>query len=167
MFFRFNGTRMALVVLCALCTLSMLGCGVSQDDFDKVSQQKDQLQQELTDLKTKCEAQSKDAEAVSAELETVKQNNSNLEAANKSLAERVNACKKLLQEKAPDVDLQTLDTKPAEPGKYQEYEVKEGDSLWSIARANNTTVDALKAANGMEDIKIKLGQKLKLPVQGD
>jgi LysM repeat protein len=38
-----------------------------------------------------------------------------------------------------------------------------GDSLWAIARKNDTTVAKLKAANGLTSDKLKLGLKLKLP----
>ena len=43
------------------------------------------------------------------------------------------------------------------------YTVKSGDSLWVIARKNNTTVDKLMKANGLSDDKLKIGQTLKLP----
>lgn len=43
------------------------------------------------------------------------------------------------------------------------YTVKSGDSLWVIARNNNTTVDKLKKANGLSSDNLKIGQKLKLP----
>jgi LysM repeat protein len=41
--------------------------------------------------------------------------------------------------------------------------VVSGDSLWAIARKNDTTVAKLKAANGLTSDKLKLGLKLKLP----
>jgi LysM repeat protein len=43
------------------------------------------------------------------------------------------------------------------------YTVKSGDSLWKIARANNTTVAALKQANNLSSDALKVGQKLSLP----
>ena len=43
------------------------------------------------------------------------------------------------------------------------YTVKSGDSLWEIARRNNTTVAKLKSANGLSTDKLSIGQKLKLP----
>lgn len=43
------------------------------------------------------------------------------------------------------------------------YTVKSGDSLWVIARKNNTSVDKLKKANGLSSDNLKIGQKLKLP----
>lgn len=47
--------------------------------------------------------------------------------------------------------------------RYAEHVVKPGDTLWSIARANDTTVEAIREANGMDDEKLSLGQKLRIP----
>jgi hypothetical protein len=43
------------------------------------------------------------------------------------------------------------------------YEVKPGDTLISIARRHQTTVKALKAANGLTSDMIVAGIRLKLP----
>ncbi|MFB9464538.1 LysM peptidoglycan-binding domain-containing protein [Streptomyces cinereospinus] len=44
------------------------------------------------------------------------------------------------------------------------YTVRQGDTLWSIARAHGTTVPALVDMNGLRDpTHIDVGQKLKLP----
>ena len=43
------------------------------------------------------------------------------------------------------------------------YTVKSGDSLWKIAKENNTTVAALKQANNLQRDALKIGQKLILP----
>ena len=43
------------------------------------------------------------------------------------------------------------------------YIVKKGDSLWSIASRNNTTVDNLKKINNLKSNTLKIGQLLKLP----
>ena len=42
------------------------------------------------------------------------------------------------------------------------YIVKKGDSLWSIAKANNTTVDNLKNINNLSTNLLSIGQKLLL-----
>lgn len=42
------------------------------------------------------------------------------------------------------------------------YVVKSGDCLWAIAQANNTTVEDLKAANGLHTDLILVGQQLQL-----
>jgi murein DD-endopeptidase MepM/ murein hydrolase activator NlpD len=47
-----------------------------------------------------------------------------------------------------------------------QYAVASGDSLYTIAKRNGTTVDALKAANGLADGKLKIGQQLKIPAAG-
>ena len=42
------------------------------------------------------------------------------------------------------------------------YTVKSGDTLWSIARLNNTTVDEIKRINNLSSNLLTVGQKLKL-----
>ena len=44
-----------------------------------------------------------------------------------------------------------------------EYIVKKGDSLWSIAKNNNTTVDELKKINNLSSNLLSVGQVLKIP----
>ena len=47
------------------------------------------------------------------------------------------------------------------------YIVKKGDSLYSIANANNTTVDDLKEINNLTTNNLSIGQVLKLPVKNN
>jgi len=49
------------------------------------------------------------------------------------------------------------------PVSGETYVVRKGDSLIKIARENQTTAKALKAANGLKGSKIKAGQKLVIP----
>jgi murein DD-endopeptidase MepM/ murein hydrolase activator NlpD len=44
----------------------------------------------------------------------------------------------------------------------EQYEVKEGDSLWLIARRNDMYVDDIKKANHLQSENLQLGQKLVL-----
>lgn len=46
-----------------------------------------------------------------------------------------------------------------------EYTVKSGDYLGKIAQAHGTTVAAIKKANGLTSIHLKIGQKLMIPVK--
>lgn len=48
---------------------------------------------------------------------------------------------------------------------YQEYVVKRGDSLYSIARQFNTTVDNIISANNLTSSNLSIGQILKIPTQ--
>lgn len=43
------------------------------------------------------------------------------------------------------------------------YQVRSGDSLWSIARRHNTTVDRIRAANSLRGSRIVPGQVLEVP----
>lgn len=43
------------------------------------------------------------------------------------------------------------------------YTVKKGDSLWNIAKNNNTTVNELKKLNNLTSNSLSIGQQLKLP----
>ena len=53
-------------------------------------------------------------------------------------------------------------TAPPKPASGSSYKVKSGDSLWAIAKANNTTVAKLKSLNGLKSNTIKVGQTLKV-----
>ncbi len=45
----------------------------------------------------------------------------------------------------------------------QTYEVRRGDSLYSIARRHGTSVGALRSANQLQTNRLKIGQSLRLP----
>ena len=47
------------------------------------------------------------------------------------------------------------------------HEVRSGETLWSIARANAITVEALQRANDLEDATIRPGMELKVPAAGE
>ena len=49
------------------------------------------------------------------------------------------------------------------PTKPNTYTVKKGDSLWRIAKANNTTVQDIKELNKLKSDAIRPGQKLNIP----
>lgn len=56
-----------------------------------------------------------------------------------------------------------LDYKNIPYDKSGYYTVKKGDSLWSIASNNNTTVNELKTLNNLTSNSLSIGQKLKIP----
>ena len=51
------------------------------------------------------------------------------------------------------------------PTTYKDYVVKKGDSLWTIANKNNTTVDEIKRINNLTSNMLSIGQVLKLPTK--
>jgi hypothetical protein len=50
-------------------------------------------------------------------------------------------------------------------GSVVDYRVRRGDSLWTIARSHNTTVDSIRRANNLRSNQIKPRQILKVPVR--
>ena len=50
-------------------------------------------------------------------------------------------------------------------GPTKEYVVKSGDSLGKIAKDSGISIRALKALNGLQQDKLRLGQKLKVPAE--
>ena len=52
---------------------------------------------------------------------------------------------------------------PGQPSATREYTVRPGDSLWLIAQRYGTTVEAIKALNGLTSNVIDVGQVLKIP----
>lgn len=53
---------------------------------------------------------------------------------------------------------------PQHDDNYVEVTIKRGDALEKIARANGTTVDAIKKANHLKNDRLNIGQVLKVPV---
>lgn len=92
-------------------------------------------------------------------------------ALNEAPAQTVDELDNVLREYLPEAPIETVaveSPKPQTPlpasGSVVEVTVKKGDMLEKIARNNHTTVDAIKKANGMTSDKLKVGQKLKIPV---
>ncbi|MBR3362775.1 MAG: LysM peptidoglycan-binding domain-containing protein [Bacilli bacterium] len=52
---------------------------------------------------------------------------------------------------------------PSNIGVANTYTVRSGDSLWSIAKKYNTTVNTLKSLNGLSSNTLSIGQILRLP----
>lgn len=63
------------------------------------------------------------------------------------------------------IDLKIGDTLliPSTETTTKTYTVKSGDSLWSIAKANNISVDQLKEANNLTSNLLSIGQVLIIP----
>jgi LysM repeat protein len=60
--------------------------------------------------------------------------------------------------------LVTANVTPDATDEVGTYRVNRGDSLWSIARRHNTTVDTLKDMNSLKDSYIMAGQIITVPV---
>lgn len=68
---------------------------------------------------------------------------------------------------APVVTAAPTPTQKSDNKKYVEVTIKRGDSLDKIARANNTTVAAIKEANQLKNDRLKIGKTLRIPVSSD
>ena len=66
---------------------------------------------------------------------------------------------------APTAPASAAASQPTAPASQanRRYVVKSGDNLSRIARAHKTTVQALKAANGLTSDRVVAGQTLKMP----
>lgn len=53
-------------------------------------------------------------------------------------------------------------SRPSTP-EYERYRVRAGDTLWEIARRNDTTVNRLRAINGLRSTRLRPGQVLLVP----
>lgn len=72
------------------------------------------------------------------------------------------------QSRQPSAESDTLPPTPSKPGSSTTYPivevvVKKGDFLQRIARQNHSTVEAIKAANGLVNDQLKVGQVLRVP----
>ena len=79
---------------------------------------------------------------------------------NKDDPEQLKNNYKLYAEAVVTAVLRYLGIEGQQPGTYT---VKSGDSLWSIAKRYNVTVDALKSANKLTTNVLSIGQVLKIP----
>ena len=68
-----------------------------------------------------------------------------------------------LEQPAPKTEPKTA-VNPNGPSRLVEVTVKKGDVLDKIARANGTSVEAIKKANSLASEKLTVGQVLKIPV---
>jgi membrane-bound lytic murein transglycosylase D len=68
--------------------------------------------------------------------------------------------------KLPQKPEKQVATDSGATGKVINYRVKKGDTLWTIAREHNVEVADLKSWNGLKHNSIKVGQNLKILVEG-
>ncbi len=54
-------------------------------------------------------------------------------------------------------------TAPAATPRTRTHTVAQGETLWSIARRYNVTVDQLRAANRLQGDNVRIGQTLTIP----
>ena len=64
---------------------------------------------------------------------------------------------------AKQVNIKNTSVPSSEPNLSRTYVIRKGDSLYRIARTYKTSVEALKASNGLKSTKLKIGQTLSIP----
>lgn len=73
----------------------------------------------------------------------------------------------IIGQEQPDAGAEAFGT-PADDTDTAEYVVQSGDTLWEIARAQDTTVEELAAYNNMSDpASLQIGQTIKIPAAED
>lgn len=71
-----------------------------------------------------------------------------------------------IQSNAPDdEEISPQDSENLAQGSFKEIKVKKGDVLEKIAKANKTSVAAIKKANNLKNATLSIGQTLKIPVK--
>ena len=66
-----------------------------------------------------------------------------------------------------ELKVPTSEIKPPEEDSTNIYIVKKGDSLYQIAKKNNTTVEELKKINNLTSNTLSIGQKINLPKKNE
>jgi LysM repeat protein len=174
--------KSSLAAAIALCAVAAFAQG-NRDSFvqqqayaemQRVSGQIDVLQSNLDDISSRLaklerSSSSGDLEVLRSRIASLEETVASLrkDLANqrgeivKDLSARI---AKMPQASAPK---QTQQAKSAEQssGPYREYVVASGDNLWLIAKAFNTTVPKIREMNGLKNDSLKVGQKIKLPME--
>jgi LysM repeat protein len=140
-----------VLLLLAGLMVSLGGCGgVAESDHQAVVSERDTLKKELASIQ-------EDVASLEKEYTALKEENNSLR---NELEEQKQEVTRLMARAA---------AKPAvgEEQKSKEapriYEVKSGDTLWSIASRFRVPVATLQKLNNLKDSNIKIGQQILLP----
>ena len=138
--------------------------------MQRITGQIDVLQSNLDDLSARV-AKLERANA-SSETEALRSRIASLESAvaslRKELAEQRGEIVKDLSArlaKMPQPAQQPKSAEASSSGAYREYVVTSGDNLWLIAKAFNTSVQKIREMNNLKSDSLKIGQKIKLPME--
>ena len=130
-----------ITLLLAVVIGAFGGCGgVSESDYQKVISERDSLERKQTTLQE--------------ELDILKKENNSLRNELKEQEKKVSMLRAAAQK------VEAKERKSEESPRF--YEVKSGDSLWTIARMFQISVDSLKKLNNLKDSNIRIGQKILL-----
>ena len=174
--------KVTVFVVLAMCATNLFAQQSGRDSF--VQQQAYAAMQRLTGQIDVLQANVDDLSARLARLEGAKSSDEvvALRARIESLESTVAALRKELANQRGEIvkDLssrlakmpqqapaaqQSKKEESAASGPYREYEVAAGDNLWLIAKAFNTTVQKIRSMNGLKSDSLKVGQKIKVPME--
>jgi len=171
-------TITVMLVLCATGAFAQSGRDsfVQQQAYaamQRISGQIDVLQTNVDDLsarvaKLERTSSSDETEALRARIASLE---STVASLRKELANQRGEIVKDLSSRLAKMPQQTSaqTAKSAETasssGPYREYVVASGDNLWLIAKAFNTTVPKIREMNNLKSDSLKVGQKIKLPME--
>ena len=135
--------KSTIILLLAVLVVSLGGCGgVSESDHQAVISERDFLKIKLESIQEETASLKAENDALKNKLEEQKQEIARLVA--REAAEQIEA-EKVKSKETPRL-----------------YEVKSGDSLWSISRLFQVPVATLKELNNLQDSNINIGQQILL-----
>jgi len=135
--------KQTIILLLAVLVVSLVGCGgVSESDHQAVISERDSLKIKLASIQEETASLKDENDALKNKLEEQKQEIARLIA--REAAEQIEA-EKVKSKETPRL-----------------YEVKSGDSLWSISKQFQVPVATLKELNNLQDSNINIGQQILL-----
>ena len=136
-------------------------------EVQRITSQLDVLQNnydEISSRVSRIEGGKGEAAALKAEIDSVK---ADIAALRREMAAMRKEIVNELAGKIAEVQKAEAKEQQAKPrqktGKFKEYTVVSGDSLYLIAQAFGTTIPKIKEANSLKNDNLRIGQKLMIP----
>ena len=174
--------KRTIVAICAICATSAFADG-GRDSFvqqqayaamQRITGQIDVLQANLDDLSAR--VSKLERAGASDETEALRSRIASLESTvaslRKELSEQrgeivkdISARIAKMQPAQSSTPKQAKSAESSQSGPYREYTVASGDNLWLVSKAFNTSVQKIRDMNNLKGDSLKVGQKLKIPME--